>query len=213
MPRASDIREEILDLYGQGIYGTEIARRLCVSHQTVYRHIASYKEGFDSLGAWQNYHARAKGFNSYHHYTLHLLKGKGFRSFHKYAISMAEEKGFKSYRGYRDFLAMQKGEGSWREQAHNQYMEKRGITSRKSRRYTKRERGQRKKQSKRLSRMIRKGLKKLGRSQSWLAKKAGVTRQAISLYTTERQTPSPDTAREICKVLDLRGRGIEILFE
>jgi transcriptional regulator with XRE-family HTH domain len=64
-----------------------------------------------------------------------------------------------------------------------------------------------------LSELIQKRLKELGKNQSWLAEKMGVTKQAVSLYVKGRSTPTDDLLKRLYSSLDVPYKTLDDLLE
>lgn len=62
-----------------------------------------------------------------------------------------------------------------------------------------------------LSDLVRRRLKELGKNQSWLAEKVGVSRAAVSLYATGRNIPCDDIFRKVCYALEVPYRILDDL--
>ena len=107
-----------------------------------------------------------------------LIEGKrqGFKNYSEYRESLAIKKGFKNRSEYQESLAVKKGFKNYSE-----YRE--SLAQQRSRNH----------QNKELSDLIKSRLKKLKRTQSWLAEQIGVTRQAVSLYSIGKIIPQNKT--------------------
>ena len=78
--------------------------------------------------------------------------------------------------------------------------------------YTARQRTNRP-ENQRLSKLIQKRLKELGKNQSWLAEKMGVTHQTVSLYVKGRSTPTDDLLKRLYSSLDVPYKTLDDLLE
>lgn len=72
--------------------------------------------------------------------------------------------------------------------------------------YQARQRSKRKK-NKELSILIKEGLKKLNKNQSWLAEQLDISREAVSNYIKGESMPKEDNLRNLLKILEIKGKN------
>jgi len=65
---------------------------------------------------------------------------------------------------------------------------------------------------KRVGKLIKTGVRKKQKSQSWLAKRVGVTRQVMSSYARARTLPPNKVFRKICSALELPYKTLDDLL-
>lgn len=70
-----------------------------------------------------------------------------------------------------------------------------------------------KKHRKRISNEITSALEDLGRNQTWLSEELGVTRAAVSTYTTGKIIPPEEVRRNICRILKIPKNSLEMILE
>lgn len=113
-----------------------------------------------------------------------------------YAYTRLRERGFESVHDYKDYLARKKGFRS-----HHYYQK--SLAKKR----------QRNEENRAISSFIAYGLGKKRKSYSWLSRKAGVSKQMISLYARGQFIPSESILRKICLAFRVKPRTLDELLD
>ena len=109
---------------------------------------------------------------------------------------MAKKKGFESCSEYNKHLAKKKGFKSCAE--YNEHWAKKR---------------QKRPENKALSGLIKRRLKELGKSQSWLSWQVDVSKQSASIYTQGKSIPNEERLEKLFSALGVPYRTLEDLLE
>lgn len=177
-----------------------IARRTGVSYSSVYGLTRLQERGFNSLAEYQDDLARRRGFDSRYESDRHRAKEKGFSSIHAYREYHAKGRGFSSLHDYREYQSREQGFASRSE--HTEHLAERRRTRRKN---------------SILSGILSESLSELDRTQAWLARQLGVSRQMVSRYVSGSAMPARDKLGGlldiICPDEEIRSRLYEELVD
>jgi len=194
------ISEEIINLierlYRDNVSYTEIAKTAGVSIGTVYSYTKIRERGFKSSSDYREYLARERGFKSLSEYQEHLARERGFKSLSEYQEHLARERGFKSSSDYREYLARERGFKSLSEYQEHLARERMNLPK-----------------NKKLSKLLKKKLKELGKNQSWLGEQIDVSRQMVSFYVAGKSIPNEVSLIKILTALKIDSHTLEDLLE
>ena len=156
---------------------------------------------FESRNQYQEYLARQR---------INPETGQPFESLNQYQEYLARQRinpetgqPFESRNQYREYQARQRinPETGQPFESRNQYRE-----------YQARQRVKRP-ENQCLSDLIKRRLRELRKDQSWLAKKMGITRQAVSLYANARTVPTKDLVQQLYSALEVPYQTLDDLLE
>lgn len=145
---------------------------------------------------WGYTAAKKKGFASRTAYQEHLAKQRGFASYGAYEEHLAKKKGFASRGAYQEDWAKKKGFASLTE--YEKHLAKQR---------------QQQPENRELSDLIKRRLREKCKNQTWLARKIGVTRQAVSLYAKGKIIPNEMSLRKLFLALEVNYQTIDDLVE
>lgn len=122
----------------------------------------------------------------------------GFKNNSDYQKYLAQKNGHNSLNNYKEHLAQEKGFESL-----NNYQKH--LAQKRSKRYP----------NKDLSNLIKSSLKLLDKTQSWLAKEIGISKQLISLYANGLIIPKSETLEKLFNILkvETKPKSLEDLIE
>ena len=212
-------REEVKRLYDKGLNPYKIARQTGISYSSVYgmtriRQRVNPETGkpFSSLGELQDYSARQR---------VNPETGKPFSSKAEYEdyntrqrVNPETGKPFSSKAEYEDYNARQRvnpetGKPFNSQTKYNDYNARQKVNPETGKSFSSLEdlrdynARQRVNKNKELSDLVKSRLKKLGKNQSWLAEKLGVSRRIISFYCQGRSMPKKEKLDALLKILNL----------
>ena len=129
--------------------------------------------------------------------------GQGFASRTEYQEHLVKQKGFASYAEYLEHLVRQRinpetGQGF---ASYAEYLEHLARQRQKG------------PENQELGDLIKKGLKRLGKPQRWLAEQLGITGSAISRYASGITTPRKSLQAKLFEVLELPYSTIDDLLK
>lgn len=130
-------------------------------------------------------HLPDKPKNDYEHLKYSVIL-RGYESVQDYRNHLARERGHHNSFSYQEHLVKEKGYASLHEYREHLALKRRERP-----------------QNKKLSELIKKKLKKLRRSQSWLSRKVGVSREAISKYVQGNNYPRENVRKRIYSALEV----------
>lgn len=218
--------EKIMSLYREGLDLSEISKEAGVGYSAVYKltrlkdrinpetgknfetetEYRSYLtrrkinpetgKNFESLNEYQDYCARKRGFNSKTHYKQVLTASKGFKGTHDYDEFLLKKRGYKHSYEYQKSRAKRKGFASINE--YQDYLNRQKQTN---------------EENIKLSRFLKKRLKELKITQKHLAKKIGVSNEAVSKYTQGKYIPNQLVLERIFTELRTNYKTLDDLLE
>jgi len=113
-----------------------------------------------------------------------------------YSYTKIRERGFKSSSDYREYLARERGFKSLSEYQEHLARERMNLPK-----------------NKKLSKLLKKKLKELGKNQSWLGEQIDVSRQMVSFYVAGKSIPNEVSLIKILTALKIDSHTLEDLLE
>ncbi len=197
-----ETRQLIERLFTQGVLVAEIARRVHISYPTVYGYTRAKQRGFASRTKYEEHLAQQRGFASLNEYKKHQAQQRGFASLTEYEEHLVQQRGFASINEYREHLAQQRDFASL-----NEYWEhlaqQMGFASLNEYKKHQAQQRQKRPQNRELGNLVKRRLRELGKTQSWLAEQLEITEGAVSRYVSGETTPRKRRQGRFFEVLGL----------
>ena len=96
-----EAKQELKDLWRQGVSAAEISRRLQVKYSTVGAYCRAFKRGLSTINDYHNQLLQQRGFASQAAYQRHLvLDILKFATLYAYHSHLVKEKGYESWSAY-----------------------------------------------------------------------------------------------------------------
>ena len=152
----------------------EIAKKHGLKYGTVSKYITARNNGFDSVSGYNEHLAKQAGYDSYAEQVEDYPN--------------RDRRQFGSWREYKQYLAKRGGSASAYDRELKSLNE-RGYGSKRERMREIEEENQEKPERRELADFIRESLKKVGKSERWLADQAEVDQSMISRYVNAKAYP------------------------
>jgi DNA-binding XRE family transcriptional regulator len=175
----------------------EIAKSLHIPYIHAWLYTEGRNRGFHSFHEYNNFLAQQKGHANRTQYE-ESLKYRRKTSLRLYRKQLAQRKGYTSISVYKEYWAAQKGYISYADYCRDL------IEKRKKR-----------KSNQCLSKLMRRRLQELGKSQYWLAYRVGVSNQAVNQFACGRTFPRAEVFKKILSALEVNcaPKNLEHLLE